>query len=82
VSPVARWRIAFLGLTGLVIGMEIWASADGNPDTRPWTDEIVSTIPGEVTALAIAGLCGWLSVHFAVRYIRKARARRADPPVE
>lgn len=81
-SPATRWRTLFLGLTAVVIGMEIWASADGDPDTDPWTDLIVRHIPGEVAALAIAGLCGWLSVHFAVRYIRKARARRADPPVE
>jgi hypothetical protein len=78
VSAATRWRIAFLGLTGLVIGMEIWASADGDPNTDPWTDLIVRHIPGEVTALAIAGLCGWLAVHFGVRYWRKRKASKID----
>jgi hypothetical protein len=78
VSTVARWRIAFLGLTAVVIGMEIWASADGDPNTDPWTDLIVAYVPGEVTALAIAGLCGWLAVHFGVRYWRKRKADKID----
>lgn len=77
-STVARWRIAFLGLTAVVIGMEIWASADGDPNTDPWTDLIVAYVPGEVTALAIAGLCGWLAVHFGVRYWRKRKADKID----
>ena len=72
VSPVARWRIAFLGLTTLVVGMEIWASVDGDPQTDPWTDLIVEYIPLEVTALAIGGLSLWLVVHFWRRYKRKA----------
>lgn len=73
-SPATRWRIGFLGLTAVVLGMEIWASADGNPDTDPWTDLIVRHVPGEVTALAIAGLAGWLGVHFGLRYWRKRKA--------
>lgn len=77
-NRAAWWRLAFLGLTGLVLGMEIWASADGDPNTDPWTDLIVRHIPGEVAALLIAGLCGWLVVHFGVRYWRKHRAAR--PP--
>lgn len=72
-TAATRWRIAFLALTGVVLGMEIWASADGNPATDPWTDLIVRHIPGEITALAIAGLCGWLAIHFGLRYYRKHR---------
>jgi hypothetical protein len=76
VSPATRWRIAFLGLTGLVIGMEIWASADGDPDTRPWTDEIVSAVPMEVTFALIGALVLWVPIHFWIRYLRKARRQR------
>lgn len=71
-----RWRTAFLALTALVIGMEVKAAADGDAQTDPWTDLIVRHVPGEVTALAIAGLCGWIAVHFGVRYWRKHRAAR------
>lgn len=68
-----RWRLAFLGVTALAIVMELWASFDGNPGTDPWTDLIVAYIPAEITALAIAGLAGWLAVHFGLRYWRKRR---------
>jgi len=61
----------FLGLTALVLGMEVFASFDGNPDTRPWTEEIVDFVPGEVAAVGIGGLSLWLIVHFARRYYRK-----------
>lgn len=70
-NRVAWWRLGFLGLTAAVLGMEIFASVDNNPDTDPWTELIVTYIPGEVTALAIAGLAGWLAVHFGLRYWRK-----------
>lgn len=73
-TSATRWRIAFLGLTAVVLGMEVWASADGDADTYPWTDLIVRHVPGEVTALAIAGLAGWLAVHFWRRYARKGRS--------
>jgi hypothetical protein len=73
VKPATRWRIAFLALTAAVLGLEIWASADGNPNTDPWTDLIVRHVPGEITALAIGGVCLWLVAHFGVRYWRKHR---------
>lgn len=69
------WRVAFLGLTALVIGMEFWAAWDGNEDTDPWTDLIVAYVPDEVFALVFTGLVGWLVVHFGRRYWRKARPR-------
>lgn len=65
------WRIGFLGVTGLAVALELWASFDGNPSTEPWTDMIVTYVPGEVTALAIGGLVTWLTVHFIKRYQRK-----------
>lgn len=74
-SGLARWRLAFLGLTALVIGMEVWASVDGDPDTRPWTDEIVSAIPAEVAFAGIGALMLWVPLHFAIRYWRRHRER-------
>lgn len=76
----AGWRWAFLGLTALVLGMEVWAGFDKSDQTDPWTDLIVAYIPGEVTALAITGLFGWLVVHFGVRYWKKHRAATKERP--
>jgi hypothetical protein len=78
VKPATRWRIAFLGLTAVVLGLEIWASADGNPNTDPWTDLLVRHVPAEIMFAAIGALSLWLGIHFGVRYIRKAKERRTD----
>lgn len=75
-DSATRWRTAFLTATAAVIGMEVWASADGSDQTDPWTDLIVRHIPAEVTGLAIAGLAGWLALHFGVRYWRKHKAAK------
>ncbi|MEV0646113.1 hypothetical protein AB0I28_12685 [Phytomonospora sp. NPDC050363] len=80
------WRTLFLGLTAVVIGLEVWGSFDGDDATDPWTDLIVRHVPGEITALLIAGLAGWLAVHFGLRYWRKHKAatvaekEKADEP--
>lgn len=65
------WPWVFLGLTSVVVGLEVFASTDGNEDTVPWTDYIVAHIPEEVTFAAIGGLSLWLVVHFWRRYRRK-----------
>lgn len=67
------WRVSFLGLTALVLGMEVFASVDGNPDTEPWTDLIVSYVPAEFAVAAIGALALWLPVHFGLRYWRRSR---------
>ena len=67
------WVAGFLGLTAVVVGAELWASFDGDPDTAPWTDLIVRYIPAEVTFAAIGALVLWLPIHFAIRYWRKRR---------
>lgn len=67
------WRTSFLTATALALGMEVWASADGDPTTDPWTDLLVTYVSGEVTAAAIGGLSLWLGVHFWRRYARKGR---------
>lgn len=68
----------FLGMTAITVGWELMASFDHDPDTMPWTDLIVTYIPGEITTVVIGGLCLWLPVHFGVRYYRRYRDRR--PP--
>jgi hypothetical protein len=61
----------FLGLTAAVVGMELWAAGDGDPDTRTWTEHIVTYVDYEITTVAIGALVLWLPVHFGVRYWRK-----------
>lgn len=77
-KPSTFWRSLFLGVTALAIGLEVWASVDGDPNTDPWTDLIVRHIPGEITALLIGGLAVWLGVHFGLRYYRKGKKRDED----
>jgi hypothetical protein len=75
-----RWRIAFLTVTGVALAMELVASFDGNPDTDPWTELIVTYIPMEITVAAIGGLSLWLAVHFGLRYWRRQRDRARPSP--
>jgi hypothetical protein len=77
VSPAARWRLAFLGLTAVVLGMEVWAGFDSDAaQTDAWTDMIVRWVPGEVTALVLGGLTVWLAAHFGIRYWNKAKENK------
>lgn len=73
--PRNIWIIGFLGITGVALGSEMWASFDGDPGTVPWTELIVEYVPGEVAAVLIGGLMVWLPVHFGLRYWRKVRGR-------
>jgi hypothetical protein len=70
--------IGFLGVTAVALGWELVASFDGDPQTSPWTDLIVTYVPGEVTAALIGALVLWLPVHFGLRYYRKNRG--GGPP--
>ena len=80
VSRRAWWTVVFLGVTAVAVGMELWASFDGDASTDPWTDLIVRYVPGEVTALLIGGLCLWLIVHFGLRYWRRHKAVVGQKP--
>lgn len=62
------WSSIFLGLTGIVVGMEVWAANDSTPDTRPWTSFILQYLPKEVTYAVIAGFAVWLYFHFKKYY--------------
>lgn len=76
-----RKSIGFLAATAAVLGWEIFASWDGDPGTSPWTDLIVTYIPGEITAVLIGGLVMWLPVHFGLRYWRKSQDQQpGDEP--
>ena len=72
-----RW--AFLAVTAVAIGAELWASFDSSPATEPWTDLITDHLPGWVTGSAIAVLVFWLPAHFWLRYKRKAQSGQGDP---
>jgi hypothetical protein len=73
VSRRAAWISAFLGVTGVALVAELWASWDSSPDTTPWTDLIVQYVPAEVTALVLGALAAWLPVHFGLRYWRRRK---------
>lgn len=69
------WRVVFLGLTVLVVSAEVFAAADGNPNTDPWTDLIVAYVPDEVATAVFGALLLWLPVHFTTRYARRRTPR-------
>lgn len=73
------WKsIGFLSATAAVLSWELLASWDGDTGTSPWTDLIVTYVPGWVTAAVIGILVLWLPVHFGRRYYWKARGRQDD----
>jgi hypothetical protein len=77
-TPRGRWVGGFLSVTAAALAAELVASFDGSADTTPWTDLIVTYVPGEVTAAAIGALLVWLPLHFVLRYRRKSK--RPPPP--
>lgn len=72
------WRWGFLGLTALVVVLELIAAFDKSEQTRPWTVEIVEHIPMEITFAAIGALILWLPIHFGMRYWRKHQSTQGD----
>jgi hypothetical protein len=74
VSGKHLFRWAFLTVTVVALGAELWASFDSSAATEPWTDLITDHVPGEITAAAIGALVLWLPIHFWFRYRRKAKA--------
>lgn len=67
------WRVVFLGATAAVLGMEVWASVDGDARTEPWTALIIRYVPWEVAAALVGAGVLWVPLHFGVRYLRKHR---------
>lgn len=68
------WVAGFLTATAAALVAECWASWDSDPDTVPWTELIVTYIPGEVTLAVLGALVVWLPAHFLVRYRRRRRS--------
>lgn len=71
-----RW--AFLAVTVVALGAELFASFDGNNDTEPWTALLVEYVPAPVTYSAIGILVLWLPLHFYRRYKRKNQSTQGD----
>lgn len=70
------WKsVGFLAVTALALGWECLASWDGDDSTLPWTDLIVTYIPGEVVVAVLGALIAWLPAHFFIRYRRKSRGK-------
>ena len=66
------WRsVGFLGVTALALGWECFSSWDGDDSTVPWTDLIVTYVPGEMVLAVLGALIAWLPYHFFIRYRRK-----------
>jgi hypothetical protein len=59
---------AFLSLTALTVGTEVFFAFDASPNTLPWTQIIAQHVPWPVTALAIFALIVWLPGHFIAAY--------------
>jgi hypothetical protein len=72
------WIAAFLATTAAALVAECWAAWDSSPDTTPWTDLIVTYVPGEVTLAVLGALIAWLPAHFYIRYRRRARRLRGE----
>jgi hypothetical protein len=70
------WPFAFLGLTAVMVVAEVWAAADGSPNTVPWTDYLMRFVPEEAVYALIGALVLWLPFHFWRRYRRRQQAKR------
>jgi len=69
-----KWNLSFLGMTAIVLAMELKAALDGNPDTAPGTYLIVNNISPWITFPAIFGIATWLIFHFKKFYKIKANS--------
>lgn len=71
-KPTTKWRIGFLGVTGLAIAMELFSIFDGNPNTTSWTYNIVTYIPEPIFWTVLVGGIAWVVNHFKHHY-KKAK---------
>jgi hypothetical protein len=71
VSRRGWFRAGFLVTTLAAVGLELYATFDGNGSTEPWTDLIVRYVPADIAAALVGALVLWLPVHFYRRYRRR-----------
>lgn len=74
-----RWALVFLAVTAGAVGLELWAAADGDDTTSPWTHLLVDFVPAPLTMAAAAVLAVWLPVHLLRAYQRRRRQPPPDP---
>jgi hypothetical protein len=68
------WPFAFLGLTAVLVGAEVWAATDHNPSTVPWTDYLLR-LPEEAVYALLGALLLWLPYHLWRRFRRREKAK-------
>jgi hypothetical protein len=65
--------IAFLSITGVAVGMEVWFAVDHDSATVPWTNLLATYVPAPITFAAIALLLSWLPGHMIEAYARRGK---------
>lgn len=68
---------AFLTVTALAVGGELWAAFDSSPDTRPWTDYLTE-LPWWLLVPMVLAFVIWLPLHLIEFKVLKMRARAAE----
>jgi hypothetical protein len=71
-SKRAAWVTAFLAVTALAVGGELWAAFDNSPNTVPWT-ELLTDLPWWVTMPAALLLAVWLPLHLIYWYRQRRK---------
>lgn len=63
------WRVVFLAVTAVAVGMELVAGVFlPSPDRPAWTDMIVGSLPRSLVLPAAGVLASWLVPHFIQAY--------------
>ena len=59
-----EWNAIFLGLTGIVVSMEIFAGLGHNPNIRPWTSIFIDNFKMRFGFPIVCIFAVWLVHHF------------------
>ena len=63
-----KWNIAFLGIAGAWLIMELYGAFAGKPEFQPLTGLIITYIPMWIGLPIIIGFAIWLIYHFVYWY--------------
>lgn len=77
ITPAHVRNGAFLTLTALALGGELWAAFDSSPATRPWTDYLTE-LPWWLLVPMVLAFVVWLPLHLIEFKVLKMRARSAE----